>query len=100
MTVKPRILSGTLTSVASSATSVALFATNGVASGRTIFNDSVANLYVAFTATAASTSAYTVKIAPAGYYEFPGADGGSGAYNGAVTGIWDSATGNARLTEW
>jgi len=85
----------TLASVASSASSGTIFAATGKASARTVFNDSTAVLYLAFTSSAASTSNYTVQIAAGGYYEFP-----QPVYSGAVTGIWASANGNARLTSW
>jgi hypothetical protein len=85
----------TLANVASSATSVTIFAATGQAKERTVFNDSTAVLYLAFTSSAASSSAYTVQVPPGGYYEFP-----QPAYSGQVTGIWASANGNARLTSW
>jgi hypothetical protein len=91
-TISPQTAS--VTSVASSATSVQLFAAAGTVRGRTIFNESTAVLYVAFAATA-STSAYTVQVAAGGYYELPGS-----IYGGVVSGIWASANGNARLTSW
>lgn len=87
-------LAATLTNVASSATTVNLFAANGMASGRTIFNDSTAVLYVKFGATASTTS-YTVQLAAGASYTFP-----APLYAGQVDGIWASANGNARLTEW
>ena len=84
----------TLANVASSATSVNLFAATAKALGRTIFNDSTQVLYVKFGATASSSS-YTVQLAAGAYYEFP-----QPAYSGGVDGIWASANGNARLTSW
>jgi hypothetical protein len=51
-------------------------------------------LYVKFGATASTTS-YTVQMAAGAYYEFP-----RPTYSGAVEGIWASATGSARVTEW
>ncbi len=83
-----------LANVASSATSVTLFAANAGAKTRTVFNDSTAVLYIALSATAASTTAFTVSIQAAGYYEVPG------VYGGAVTAIWASANGFARTTEY
>jgi len=83
----------TLTSVASSASSVSLFASNPAAQGRLVYNDSTQVLYVAFASTA-TTSAYTVQVPPGGYYEFP-----KPVYTGVSSGIWASANGNARLTE-
>ncbi len=86
--------SATLANVASSASSVALFADAGPVNGRAIFNDSTAVLYVKFGATASSSS-YTVQIAAGGYFEFP-----VPVYAGEVDGIWASANGNARTTAW
>lgn len=79
-------------SVAGSASSVSLLASNANRLGATIYNDSTVNLYVRLGSTA-STSNFTVKLAPGDYYEVPF------NYTGAIDGIWDSATGNARITE-
>jgi hypothetical protein len=84
-----------LTNVVSSASSVSLLAANGNANGRAVFNDSTAVLYLKYGVGAASASSYTVQIGAAGYYEFP-----QPLYGGAVTAIWASANGNARVTEW
>lgn len=86
--------SATLANVASSATSVTLFAASGTVKGRTITNDSTAVLYVKFGATASTTS-YTVQLASNAYYEFP-----QPCYGGLVDGIWASANGSARVTSW
>lgn len=86
--------SATVSSVAGSATSVSLLASNAARKGMTVFNDSTSDLYMKFGATA-STSSFTVKIAGGGFYQMP-----VNGYAGAVDGIWSSATGNARLTEW
>lgn len=90
-TISPQV--ATPTSVASSATSVVLFAAAASTRGRTIFNESTAVLYMAFAA-AASTTAYTCQIAAGGYYEVPG------NFSGVISGIWTSANGSARLTGW
>jgi hypothetical protein len=82
----------TLSNVAASATSVTLLASNTARKGGTIWNDSTAILYVKLGSTAAATSC-TVKMAADSYYEVPF------NYNGIITGIWASATGNARVTE-
>ncbi len=84
----------TLANVASSATSVTLFAANGHALTRKIWNDSTAVLYLAYGTAAASTTNYTVQLAAQAYFEFP-----QPVYGGAVTGIWASANGSARTTE-
>jgi hypothetical protein len=59
-----------------------------------VFNDSSVNLYLDLTGGTASTSSYSVKVAPGQLYEDT-----QPVVPGAVTGIWDSATGNARVTE-
>ena len=81
------------TTVAGSASTGVLKALNAARMGLAVFNDSTANLYLAFAATA-TTSAFVVKIAAGGYYELP-----SPVYTGVVSGIWDAANGNARVTE-
>jgi hypothetical protein len=88
----------TLANVAGSASSVTLQAANTLRKGLVIVNDSTAILYVKF-GSAASTTSFTYFLA--------GSVGGVPAtlelpavvYNGIVTGIWASATGNARVTE-
>lgn len=82
----------TLASVASSATSVTLLASNSARIAATIYNDSTQVCYVKFGATASSTS-FTVPLATNTYYEVPG------GYTGIIDGIWVSANGNARVTE-
>ena len=82
-------------SIASSASSTNLFPVAGSGNGRTVFNDSTAVLYLKYGTTASATS-YTVQIAAGGYYEFPGPS----LYLGNVDGIWASANGAARLTNW
>lgn len=79
-------------SVAGSATSVTLLASNTNRLGATIANDSTATLYLKLGATASTTS-YTVKLVQDAYYEVPF------NYTGIIDGIWGSATGNARITE-
>ena len=79
-------------SVAGNASSVSLLAANAARLGATIYNDSTANLYVRLGSTASSSN-FTIKLAPNDYYEVPF------NYTGAINGIWDSATGNARITE-
>lgn len=83
-------------SVANSASSVSLLASNANRLGATIFNDDTANtgatLKVKLGATASATS-FTVALAPQAYYEVPF------GYTGAIDGIASAATGNARITE-
>lgn len=80
-------------SVAGSATSVQLLASNTARKGCTIFNDSASILFVRL-GTTASTSNFTVRMLPNAYYESPF------GYTGRIDGIWVSATGNARITEF
>ncbi len=95
MSVSVSPQSATLANVASSATSVTVFAAHaGVTNARTVYNDSTAILYLKFGATASATS-YTVQLAAGAYYEFP-----RPVYGGQVDGIWASANGNARVTSW
>jgi hypothetical protein len=89
----PGTSSSTLTSVASSATSVQLVASNTDRRALDIYNDSTQILYIAFAATA-STSAYTLHLGSQAFYEMP-----VPVYTGIVSGIWASANGNARITE-
>lgn len=84
---------GTLSSVASSASSVTLAAANAARLALVIVNDSTAILYVAFAATA-SASSYTYQLQAGDILEMP-----APGYTGIVTGIWASATGNARVSE-
>lgn len=83
-----------LAPVSASASSVQLFAENEAAVGRAILNDSTATLYLKFGETA-STIDYTVKMGAGDYFEFP-----TPLYGGVTEGIWSSATGSARVTEW
>lgn len=85
---------GTITSVAGSASDGTILASNSSRKGASVFNDSTAILYLALANTTSSTSVYTVQLAPSAYYEVPG------NYTGVLKGIWASATGNARVTEW
>lgn len=82
----------TVTSVASSATSVTLLAASA-RRGATIYNDSTQVLYMKFGITASNTS-YTVQLASGDYWEMP-----YPIYTGRIDGIWASANGNARITE-
>ena len=83
----------TTSSVASSATSVTLFASNINARGRSIYNDSTQVLSVVYGPTASSTLV-KFKLAAGDYWEAP-----QPIYTGVVAGIWASANGNARLSE-
>jgi len=94
LTTITRPSTGTITSVAGSASDVSILASNASRKGASVFNDSTAILYLALANTTSSTSAYTVQLAPSAYYEVPA------GYTGVLKGIWASAAGNARVTEW
>lgn len=91
-TASAKSATATLSNVAGNASSVTLLASNASRLGATITNDSTAILYVKFGASA-STSSYVVRLPSNAYYEVPF------SYTGLIAGIWDSATGNARVTE-
>jgi hypothetical protein len=82
-----------VTSVAASASSVQLLASTAGRRGAYFYNDSTVNCYLKL-GTTASTSSFTVKIAGGGFYELP-----YPCYTGRIDAIWDSATGNIRITE-
>ena len=86
---------GTVTNanVSASAASTTLLAANAARVGATIWNDSAAYLYVKMGTTAATTDA-VVKMSPGSYYEVPV------GYDGRIDGIWEAATGAARVAEW
>lgn len=83
-----------VTSVAASATAVTLLAANSRRVSFIVFNDSSAILYVKFGSGATATD-YSVKLTAGQMYEPPA----NAVYIGLITGVWASATGDARLTE-
>ena len=83
-----------LTNVAASATTVSILASNTARIAVYLYNDSSSAMYLAYAATA-STSAYTVKIPANNLWEMPATP----MYTGALSALWDSATGNARITQ-
>lgn len=94
-TKEVRAATGVQTIVASSASSVPVLALNANRLGATVFNDSTSILYLLLvTGGTASATVYTVQIAANSYYEVPF------NYTGALVGIWSSANGNARVTEF
>ncbi len=86
--------SAPLTSVSGSITSVSLLAANVNRKTFFVYNESAATLYLAWGATA-SLTAYTSQVPPNNLYEMPNAS----TWQGAVSGIWTSAVGAARITE-
>jgi hypothetical protein len=85
---------GTITSVAGATSSTTLLAANTARVSATIYNDTSSGniLYIALAGTA-TTSSYTIKLWPGSYWDLPV------NYTGIITGIWTSASGNARITE-
>jgi hypothetical protein len=81
------------TNVAGSATTVVLLSANAARKGATIFNDSASILYVKLGSTA-SASSFSTRLVGSAYYEVPF------GYMGTVDGIWATATGTARITEF
>lgn len=92
-TLPKRTATATKANVSGATTTTALIASNSARIGASIFNDSTSALYVNLGASA-STTAFVVKLAAASYYEVPF------GYTGAVNGIWDTATGAARVCEF
>lgn len=88
-----RSTTATQSTVAGSASSVTILASNASRLGASVHNDSTAILYLLLGSATATTSVYTVKMQPEAHYEVPA------FYTGQLTGIWASATGNARVTE-
>jgi len=84
---------GATSTVAASASNVTLLAANTSRLGATIYNDSAsATLHLKLGATASLTD-YTTKVGPESFFEVPF------GYTGIIDGIWDAATGDARITE-
>lgn len=69
-----------------------LLATNANRLGATVINDSTATLYLML-GTTSSTASFTVKMYQDDYYEVPY------SFTGAIKGIWNVASGAARVTE-
>lgn len=85
---------GTPSAVAASASAVALLAEHTARLNASIYNDSTADLYILAGQGTVSASLFTVKLAAGGYWEVPQ------GYVGPLSGLWSSATGNARITEY
>lgn len=93
VTRTPSTSSATLSNQAGSATNVTLLAANSSRKGAIVFNDGTSALYIKYGATASSSS-YTFKVFANGLWVMP-----APIYTGQIDGIWDSATGTARITE-
>jgi hypothetical protein len=82
-----------VSSVAASASSVTVLASNANRIGAYFFNDSTFALHLKMGSTASTTS-FTVKLEGGQFFPAP-----HPAYTGIVDGIWDGATGSVRVTE-
>jgi hypothetical protein len=95
-TVPGGAATGTKSNVGSSGSSVTILASNTSRKGAMVYNDSTQILYLDLSGGTASNSSYSVQVGSQGFFELPGPT----IYNGAITGIWASANGNARVTEF
>lgn len=89
-----RSSAATKANVAGSASSVTILAANVLRRGASVWNDSTAILYLDLTGGTASATSCSVKLIADAFYEVPF------GYTGLITGIWASATGAARVTEF
>jgi hypothetical protein len=85
----------TKSNVAASASSVTLLAANANRRGLSFYNDSSSNLYVDSSGGTASTSSFSFLMLPFSYFEAP-----QPVHTSAITGIWTTATGTLRVTEF
>ena len=86
-------LSGNLSIVAATPVATQLLP-SGVRVGATVFNDTDKDLFVGLGNVEVSSTFFTIRVAPGGYYEVP--------YNfgGQIRGVWAaSPSGFARMTE-
>lgn len=83
-----------VTVVVASITSGVILAANAARVGASIFNDSNKTLFLLFGAGTASATNNSVSVPQGGYVEVPS------NYTGVVTGMWNVANGNARVTEF
>jgi hypothetical protein len=84
-----------LSNVSGTASNTTILAANANRKRVVIVNDSTATLYLKFGATASATS-YTYLLYGGDTYESPS----NPIYTGQIDGIWASATGAARVTEF
>src|SRR5436190_2054376 len=87
---------GAETNVASSATDVTILAANTNRLGFSVFNDSTAILYILLANAVSSATLHTAQVGPGALYAPPAGV----LYTGVVKGLWASAAGSARVTEW
>lgn len=85
---------GTMTSVAASTSSVTALASNANRVGASFYNDSSSLCFLAFSATTASNTAFSIRLMPNSFTDL------SVDYTGQCNAIWSTATGSLRVTEW
>ena len=85
----------TRSQVADTNSETLILALNVYRIGATVFNDSSALLYLGLGETTVSSTNYTAKVLPGGYFEMPA------HFTGQVRGIWaaDPNDGGAKITE-
>lgn len=81
------------TAVVAAVVDTPVLAANVNRKGATIYNDSIATLYLAFGDAAAATNNYTAQVQAGDYFEVPA------KFTGALRGIWSAANGSAYVTE-
>ena len=84
---------GPVTSITSTVGTVTLATANTRRVNLSIYNASVNPLFMKLGASA-TTASYTLMMVASGYYELP-----RPVYNGIITGIWQTANGQALVSE-
>lgn len=85
---------GTQSIVASSATDVTILASNANRLGASVYNDSTQILYLLLSNATSSSTVHSVQVGVGAYFEVPA------WYTGVLKGLWVSANGSARVTEF
>lgn len=86
---------GTQSIVASSATDVTLLASNAARKGAYFYNDSTQALFLLCSNATSSATVFTQKLAAGDAFQIL-----PGGYTGIVKGLWASANGSLRVTEF
>lgn len=86
---------GTQSIVASSATDVTILVANASRKGAYIYNDSTQVLFLLLSNATSSATVFTQKMAAGDAFSIL-----PGGYTGIIKGIWASANGSARVTEF
>ncbi|HUR99864.1 MAG TPA: hypothetical protein VMZ26_17505 [Pyrinomonadaceae bacterium] len=85
---------GAVTVVSASTSSVTLITANASRKALSLFNNSNKTAYVRFQASAASTSAFTIKMNPDDFFT------PAFTYTGEIRAIWDGSSGDMQITEF